>query len=165
MLCAMTRFCHYTKVTERGGIPEGCMSGTVQWLCHLLHAPCCACYWGYRDKENFSFLPSWRLHSRLWTNERNVCINVHSRPVARVNRVYLEGELGMQLGWVDEKNNEPRQSFSDHGSNFNVQLWIYRKAQGPIPLFQLGSVACFSWTELHTEFRRQSAPQGSGRKI
>jgi hypothetical protein len=38
------------------------------------------------------------------------------------NWVYLKGELGMELGWVDERNNELRQDFSNHDSNFNVQF-------------------------------------------
>jgi hypothetical protein len=26
------------------------------------------------------------------------------------NRVYLEGKLEMELGWADERNNQPRQN-------------------------------------------------------
>ena len=32
----------------------------------------------------------------------------------------------------------------------NSTEYIYGKTQGPIPLFQLGSVACFSWIELQS---------------
>lgn len=52
------------------------LSGTVQWPCHLLHAPCCAWYWECSNSEDLAFMPSWKLYSRLWTNEINVCINL-----------------------------------------------------------------------------------------
>ena len=61
-----------------------------------------------------------------------------SHPVAMENWVHPEGELGMELGWVDERNSEPGQRFSDQGSNFNFQVCVYvGKTQKPIPLFQL----------------------------
>jgi hypothetical protein len=52
--------------------------------------------------------------------------------------VYLEGELGMELGWADERNNEPRQSSLIKAQILIFQLCVYiGKPQNPIPLFQL----------------------------
>ena len=61
---------------------------------------------------------SWSLHDQA-PHLGTTC----NHSLAMGNRIYLEEELGMELGWADERNNGPRQSFSDYGSKFNYQLY------------------------------------------
>jgi hypothetical protein len=61
---------------------------------------------------------SWSLHVQA-PHLGTTC----NHSLAMENRIYLEEELGMELGWADERNNGPRQSFSDYGSKFNYQLY------------------------------------------